>query len=307
MKRRAPLSDGQRSLRDFFSPPAKKGPPSKELPTPSSSDVVVVDEQIDRTPSSPATAPSKYSEDSARDQETAGRSPSSRSGVHPTDIGCVVNRVSLTDAERAKYVHDVWRPGPDFQFPTERSYGRSRRFQHSWLDLYKWLTYSNVPESCGEFCIPCVLFCTSSEKANLGQLITSPMVNLTRAVTTLKDHSICKTHKTSSTRLAEFLAREGQADVRQQLVDHREGLVRKNMEKLRSLLKCIIFCGRQNIALRGHRNEAALEWDPTSGEEPDSNPGNFLSLVHFRAEADDTALKHSFATGADGSGTRKIT
>ena len=58
MKRRAPLSDGQRSLRDFFSPPAKKGPPSKELPTPSSSVVVVVDEQIDRTPSSPATAPS---------------------------------------------------------------------------------------------------------------------------------------------------------------------------------------------------------------------------------------------------------
>ena len=79
------------------------------------------------------------------------------------------------------------------------------------------------------------------------------------------------------------------------------------MEKLRSLLKCIIFCGRQNIALRGHRNEAALEWDPTSGEEPDSNPGNFLSLVHFHAEAGDTALKHSFATGTDGSGTRKIT
>ena len=79
------------------------------------------------------------------------------------------------------------------------------------------------------------------------------------------------------------------------------------MEKLRSLLKCIIFCGRQNIALRGHRNEAALEWDPTSGEEPDSNPGNFLSLVHFRAEAGDTALTHSLATGTDGSGTRKIT
>ena len=122
MKRRAPLSDGQRSLRDFFSPPAKKGPPSKELPTPSSSDVFV-DEQIDRTPSSQATAPSKYIEDSARDQETAGRSPSSQSRVHPTDIGCVVNHVSLTDAERAKYVHDVWRPGPDFQFPTKGAMG----------------------------------------------------------------------------------------------------------------------------------------------------------------------------------------
>ena len=59
-----------------------------------------------------------------------------------------------------------------------------------------------------------------------------------------------------------------------------------------SLLKCIIFCGRQGIALRGHRNE---DFDPTSGRDPVENPGNFLALLRFRADAGDSALQCEFA------------
>ena len=46
-----------------------------------------------------------------------------------------------------------------------------------------------------------------------------------------------------------------------------------------SILKTVIFCGQQNIPLRGHRD------DSTSGA---INKGNFDALLQFRAEAGDS-------------------
>ena len=300
MKRKGPSrQDGQRSLTDFFCPPAKRATSTIE-PAPSTSDTVVID-----VPDS--TQSSESQKNSSRCADVDGSSSSSTSGVHPMDIGGIAQEATLSYETRALYVHDVWRPETHFRFPASVQYGRTRRFQHSWMQSYPWLTYSNTAENCGGFCVPCVLFCTSTEKSSLGQLITSPMVNLTRATTTLSEHHNSKTHKVSSERLATFLATEGRVNVQQQLLDHREGIIQKNIEKLHSLVKCIVFCGRQNIGLRGHRNESLNSWDPVGSEEPDSNPGNFLALVHFRAAAGDKALQHSFATGTDGRGTRKIT
>ena len=51
------------------------------------------------------------------------------------------------------------------------------------------------------------------------------------------------------------------------------------------------FCGKQNISLRGHRNE---DWRPGSDEKPDGNPGNFLALLHFRSEAGDASVSRPF-------------
>ena len=41
------------------------------------------------------------------------------------------------------------------------------------------------------------------------------------------------------------------------------------------------FCGRQGIALRGHRDDASSE---------DPNQGNFKALIQFRINAGDVAL-----------------
>jgi hypothetical protein len=54
------------------------------------------------------------------------------------------------------------------------------------------------------------------------------------------------------------------------------------MEKLRSLVSSIVFCGKQNISLRAHRNET---FKPGLNEEPVGNPGDFLALLEFRSEA----------------------
>ena len=67
--------------------------------------------------------------------------------------------------------------------------------------------------------------------------------------------------------------------------------VKENREKLLGVLKCIEFCGWQNIALRGHRNES---WDPSTNTRPHTNPGNFLALVHFRHDAGDQFVARRF-------------
>ena len=53
-------------------------------------------------------------------------------------------------------------------------------------------------------------------------------------------------------------------DVARQLQDRHGQVAEKNVEKLKAMLDIIIFCGKQNIPLRGHRNEA---WNAESTEQ----------------------------------------
>lgn len=58
-----------------------------------------------------------------------------------------------------------------------------------------------------------------------------------------------------------------------------------NRKVLKSVFKSVIFCGYQNIPLRGHRD------DQTSTS---LNKGNFLALLEFRSEAGDSVLCDHF-------------
>ena len=58
-----------------------------------------------------------------------------------------------------------------------------------------------------------------------------------------------------------------------------EEQVSRNAQVIKSLLKCISFCGKQGLSFRGHRDDStALDVN---------NMGNFIELVRFRAENDD--------------------
>ena len=60
--------------------------------------------------------------------------------------------------------------------------------------------------------------------------------------------------------------------------------IKENRQKLEAILKVVIFCGHQNIPLRGHRDDS---------KSTSVNKGNFLALVDFRCEAGDEILtKH---------------
>ena len=64
--------------------------------------------------------------------------------------------------------------------------------------------------------------------------------------------------------------------------------VAKNKAMLASVLKTILLCGRQNIALRSHRD------DNTTRSDHAVNPGNFQVLLDFRCDAGDSVLTEHF-------------
>ena len=74
----------------------------------------------------------------------------------------------------------------------------------------------------------------------------------------------------------------------QQLNSQHAQIAASNREKFRSIVATIIFCGKQAISLRGHRDDwpALLERDDDT-----HNAGNFYALLQFRIDAGDQILK----------------
>lgn len=64
-----------------------------------------------------------------------------------------------------------------------------------------------------------------------------------------------------------------------------------NRAKLKPIIQTIRFCGRQQIALRGHE-----DWERITMDEPDKNDGNFHNLLRYRAKSGDVILKEHLET-----------
>ena len=84
---------------------------------------------------------------------------------------------------------------------------------------------------------------------------------------------------------------EGKAEpIDRQLDRQLSERVIENRCKLSSIVKTIIFCGQQNISLRGHRD------DSKHVIEGEHNVGNFQALLQFRIDAGDKVLEEHFKT-----------
>lgn len=59
-------------------------------------------------------------------------------------------------------------------------------------------------------------------------------------------------------------------------------IFKTNQQVIESLLKIVILCGKQGLALHGHHDDGIC-WEDDCGS---SNEGNFIQLVRFRAETD---------------------
>ncbi len=71
----------------------------------------------------------------------------------------------------------------------------------------------------------------------------------------------------------------------QQLKSALAAQIAENRRKLHPIVKTVIFCGRQNISLRGHRED-----------EQSRIPGNFKTLLKFRVESGDEVLQEHLST-----------
>ena len=210
------------------------------------------------------------------------------------DLARYVGRpMCLSDAEKYGLLTNPFRPGADYKFPKSTT-GRALSFQHRWMQLHPWLAYSEQRN--GGFCTPCVLFATSGyHGSDPGILVQRPLVSFSKALEVLSKHGMKDYHKAAVVRADEFVQvmSNEKTDICSQMNHAMADRVASNRQKLASIIKTIIFCGRQNIGLRGHRDNAIdLE------KKPFVNHGNFLALLQFRIDAGDNILKEHLATSS---------
>ena len=200
----------------------------------------------------------------------------------------------LQDFEKHDLIKRVWKPSHEFKFHQYVEHGRHWRISSKYLDdrstsFLPWLVYSAFYD--GAFCLPCVAFGKSIGTHNYAsQLISEPFTRLNGAPSRWAKHERSEHHKTAVAVLQSFL---GSWDKQHRRIDNIIDAKRKDTimkKKLLPIIKIVVLCGRQNIALRGHRDNSAHK------SEVGKNPGNFQALLDFRMDSGDDVLREHFRT-----------
>ena len=151
---------------------------------------------------------------------------------------------------------------------------------------YPWLVYSKYFD--GGLCLPCVCFGMECGKncAKLDKLFRSPLTFWTSGRFDNHTSGKSENHKFSVMAMQNFLAamrrQTAGAPIDQQFNRLMQANIDENREKIKSIVKTVVFFGQNNIPLR---------------EKGDDNPddgnlqGNFQALLEFRIDSGDVKLK----------------
>ena len=180
---------------------------------------------------------------------------------------------------------------PDRKFPFSRMSGNKGKvfklhFQHSWLEKCKWLVYS--PSQQRAYCKYCVLFPQKNPRIKPGVLVSQPMQNFKKVMGKdgyLTVHEGLQYHKDAVLQGMNFCtsAENPEVTLPYKISIMNKEKYDKNFTILKSIVKGIILCGKQNVALRGHRD------DYTSNSE---NKGYYIALLHHMAENNVVLREH---------------
>ena len=176
-------------------------------------------------------------------------------------------------------------PSRQYKDAKRKSGVYTRTCNRAWFDAFDFISFSKRRQ--GLFCLPCVLFPASAAHTGAKRakiLLEEPMTNWKDALSDLRSHGSLSYHLDAAAKMKAFLSTSEHPDKRidMTMTAAARARVEKNRRVLISIVKCLELCGRQGIALRGHRD------DSTSDE---VNQGKFKAIVDFRIEAGDEVLK----------------
>lgn len=205
------------------------------------------------------------------------------------DIANYVNK-TVNHEEAFDVINKLWTPSPKHNFPSTTIGSQNRRFQSVWLESYTWLSYSAIND--GAYCKYCVFFAPNevgnSSTQAVGSFVKTPFKNWKKAIESFNTHASCKYHtfSISFAKTAKNISEGKQSSIANQLDSSRIRIAKENREKLKPIIKTVIFCGRNGLPLRGHRDSGVFNIDEgTRGE------GTFRSLLRYRIDAGDSILK----------------
>jgi hypothetical protein len=162
---------------------------------------------------------------------------------------------------------------PKINFPKRIISGSSRSFSSTWYEKFFWLEYSLSKDAV--FCFVCRHF--SVQKAH-EVLINSGYSDWKNFGKMCDKHESSNSHKTCLSKYKGWMDSKKTGAVTTKINDQVAKEIEKNRDCLKSIVRSVLFCARQNIALRGHREvkqrlsnviqqEGTLESSDDSGEE----------------------------------------
>ena len=185
-------------------------------------------------------------------------SHSSEDSNHSCDVGHFykLSAASFSDERMYNLLCGTWRPEHSSPFHVIHL---GRRFQLNWLEKFTWLVYSRSLD--GAFCLNCVLFGgeSSHNASKLQYLYSLPLTYWKTALQKFSEHEQkSPKHLTATLKASNFVSwiRNKTRSISVQFDATVMSQVNFNREKLKPIVEAIILCGKQNISLRGHRDEA---------------------------------------------------
>nr|XP_047132966.1 zinc finger MYM-type protein 1-like isoform X2 [Hydra vulgaris] len=203
------------------------------------------------------------------------------------DIGLFVDKVGkLSNQEKRNILLNVWILPSDYVFPKTNGH----KCNPAWFKKFSWLCYSKYYD--GLFCISCVLFGKASSTSQLFHEYLFRFWSVEN-VRIISHNNTSPMHKTSIQIMLDFQAviSRKTVPINLQLNKFLSDNIFRNRQILFSISRAILFCCRQNIPLRGHRDDAkhlALQCN---------NAGNFQCFLDLMALCGDKILSDHFKNG----------
>ena len=187
--------------------------------------------------------------------------------------------VSLPSSKKYSLDINHFRPRSNYKFPSKYVDGCNRSCKHPYFVNNPWFAYSKVED--GIFCLPCVLFASGHD---MGQFVSD---NWSRKTRKFAQHNKRVYHKVALVRMEALKSSITQptTSIENWLRNISEADIAKNRYIIKCMAEAILFCGKQCIALRGHRDDSTAS--------PLRNKGNFLALLDYSVKSGNSVLaKH---------------
>lgn len=186
---------------------------------------------------------------------------------------------NLPSEHKVTILSNHFKPDVKFNFPSRYFDGCNRACQHKYLEDNPWFVYSKAED--GIFCLPCVLF---ANKGNLGAFVCEKFNNWTKKTKKFAEHNSTKYHQFAilQAELLKSTYHSPETAIDNRLKGIHADEIAKNRSIIKSIADAILFCGRQGIALRGHRDDSTAD--------PNSNKGNFIALLNYSANNGNATL-----------------
>ncbi len=162
------------------------------------------------------------------------------------------------------------------QFPSRQiGKGRARAFHSLWYSKYSSIEYSVSMDAA--FCFPCRFYMHGNPKEDA--FTHSGFRDWKHAMGQrgiISKHDISTLHKAAMANWNSYvIINERGTAIANQLQNSRQELVKSNQHCIKSLCDIIVFCAKQDLPLRGHRES-----------DDSSNKGNFLEMLNVVAKHD---------------------